>query len=115
MKTYKFQIRKELSNGSFKTESIQLDLSDDQYNSIKSDNETYDKGSALVSSLLGEKVHTLGFPTQVNITSKSNVKENIDNQKAPKSSLWKPLWALPFKLIWRILKFIWRLIFGKKK
>ena len=103
MAQYKFTIRKHVRDDMFKTESVVIELSDAEYKSISSDNGQYAKGSALVSSKLGEQVMTTGFPTIVNSPKSEDVKGTKGNDKKKKSSLWKPIWAFPFKLIWRLV------------
>jgi len=101
MATYRFQVKKHIRDDMYKTETVEVELTDTEYTNIKSDDGKYTKGSALLSSKLGESVQTLGFPTEI---KSSKVKDNNDGKsKSKKSSLWKPLWALPFKLIWRLI------------
>ena len=105
MAKYKFQIRKHLRDDMYKTETIELELTDSEYNTISTDDNKYSKGSALVSSKIGEKVESLGFPIKIN-EEKNNSSKKDKNNDVKKSSLWKPIWAMPFKLIWRIIKSI---------
>ena len=104
MTTYRFQIKKHIKDDMYKTEFIEIELSESEYRNIKSDvlkDGHYVKASSLLSSKLGENVQSLGFPTEIKA---SNAKGNDDEKsKSKKSSLWKPLWAFPFKLIWRFI------------
>jgi hypothetical protein len=100
MATYRFQVRKHIRDDMYKTETIEVELSDSEYKNIKSDDSKYSKGSALLSSKLGESVQSMGFPTEI---KSSKGKSNEEGKaKKKKSSLWRPLWAMPFKLIWRL-------------
>ena len=62
MAQYRFQVRKHIRDDMYKTETVELELSDSEYKNIKSDDSKYSKGSALLSSKLGEKVESQGFP-----------------------------------------------------
>jgi len=85
----------------YKTEAVEVELSDSEYRNIKSDDGKYSKASSLLSSKLGENVQSLGFPTEIKSDKEKVNKE--EKSKSKKSSLWRPLWALPFKLIWRLI------------
>jgi len=113
MKKYRFQIRKQTGDKQFKTETVEINLTEDEYNSIRSDSSDYKNGSALVSSKLKEKVKTLGFPIEIKTTDNNKPENKVTKSNDKKTSLWKPIWALPFKLTWRIIKMIWKLIVGK--
>lgn len=102
MAKYRFQIKEHQRDDMYKTDFVEIDLSDNEYNSIKSDDSKYSKGSNLVSSKIGRNVSTLGFPSKI-----LEKREKTKNTKSSnKSSLFKPIWALPFKLIWRLFKLI---------
>jgi hypothetical protein len=53
MATYRFQVKKHIRDDMYKTEAVELELSDSEYRNIKSDDGKYSKGSALLSSKLG--------------------------------------------------------------
>lgn len=65
MATYRFQVRKHIRDNMYKTETIEVELSDSEYKNIKSDDSKYSKASALLSSKLGESVQSMGFPTEI--------------------------------------------------
>jgi hypothetical protein len=102
MATYRFQIKKHVRDDMYNNESVEIELSESEYRSIKSDDSKYSKGSTLLSSKLGGNVQSLGFPTEV---KNSKGKEKAKGQTTKKSSLFKPLWQLPFKLFWRGIKY----------
>ncbi len=107
MSTYRFQIRKHVRDDMWKNESIELELSDSEIKNLtKSDDSKYSGVSSFLSSKLGGNVQALGFPVEVKSSSKKD--KSSQSKTAPKTSLFKPLWAFPFKLIWRIIKFILR-------
>jgi hypothetical protein len=102
MAKYRFQIKEHQRDDMYKTDFVEIELSDNEYNSIKSDDSKYSKGSILVSSKIGRNVSSLGFPSRI-----SEKKEKTSKAKTnSKSSLFKPLWAFPFKLIWRLIKLL---------
>ena len=65
MATYRFQVRKHIRDDMYKTESVEVELTDSEYRNIKSDDGKYSKASTLLSSKLGVKVQALGFPTEI--------------------------------------------------
>ena len=100
MANYHFKVR-EYINGQYKNYTEDVELTDTEYRNIKSDDSKYSKCSELLSSKLGRKVESSGFPTEI---KSSNGNGNDEGKsKSKKSSLWRPLWALPFKLIWRLI------------
>lgn len=101
MAIYRFQVKKHIRDDIYKTESVEVELTDSEYKNIKSDDSKYSKASALLSSKLGENVQSLGFPTEIK-ASRGKSKDDGETKKK-KSSLWRPLWAFPFKLIWRLI------------
>jgi len=127
MAIYRFQVKKHIRDDMYQNESIEIELSDSEYNSIKSDDNNYSKGSSFLTSKLGKKVKSMGFPTEIksskmstllstklgeSVKSVGSMKEKESSKKkskedeksqSKKSSLWRPLWAMPFKLIWRII------------
>ena len=114
MATYQFRIRKHVRDDMYKSESVEVELTDNEARSINNDDSKYLKCSALVSSKLGYNVEAQGFPTKVekqkSIEKKSAKKE--ENKTSKKKSFFKPLWAIPFKLVWWIIKLPFKLIFS---
>jgi hypothetical protein len=102
MAKYRFQIKEHQRDDMYKTDFVEIELSDNEYNSIKSDDNKYSKGSSLVSSKIGRNVSSLGFPSKISEKKEKNNKTKSTNN----SSLFKPLWALPFKLVWRLIKLV---------
>lgn len=102
MAKYRFKIREHQRDNMYKTDFVEIELSDAEYSSIKSDDNAYSKGSSLVSSKIGRNVASQGFPSKI-----SEKKEKTSKTKTnSKSSLFKPFWAFPFKLIWRLIKLL---------
>jgi len=114
MAIYSFSITKHIRDDMYKTESIDLELSDEEYRSINNDDEKYSKTSALASRKLGDKVQANGFPSKLNTISvkESGSKKGV-KKSSTKKSFWKPLWAIPFKFIWWLIKLPFKLIFSK--
>jgi hypothetical protein len=114
MAIYIFSVTKHIRDDMYKTESIDLELSDEEYRNINNDDEKYSKTSALASRKLGEKVQANAFPTKINTT---NTKERGNKKSIKKSSnkksFWKPIWAIPFKFIWWLIKLPFKMIFSK--
>lgn len=101
MATYRFQVKKHVRDDMYKNETVEIELSDSEYRNIKADDSRYSKGSALLSLKLGQEVEVLGFPEKLN--DKKSKSKHGDGHGKKKSSLWKPLWAMPFKFFWRLL------------
>ena len=99
MAIYRFNIRKHIRDDMYKSEFVDVELSDSEYRNINNDTEKYAKTSALISNKLGEQVQANGFPTIVTLSIQTAKK-----QKGNRKSFWKPWWAIPFKLIWLIIK-----------
>ena len=115
MPIYHFNITKHVRDDMYETEFIDLELSEEEYRNINNDDENYSKVSALVSSKLGKKVKANGFPTKSNIVSnKERIKKKDIKKTAYKKSFWKPVWAIPFKFIWWIIKLPFKFIFSNK-
>jgi hypothetical protein len=104
MAKYKFQYREHIKDDMYKTESAEVELTDSEKNSINSDDEKYSKTSSLLSSKLGKNVQALYFPSEIKDSNRKVKKEVKSN--TPKKSFWRPIWAIPFKLIWRLVKMI---------
>lgn len=96
----------------YESESVEVELTDNEARSINNDDSKYSKCSALVSSKLGISVEAQGFPSKVEkqklVEKKSAKKEKKETTK--KKSFFKPLWAIPFKLVWWIIKLPFKLI-----
>lgn len=102
MAKFRFQIKKHMRDDMYKTEFVEVDLTDEEYKTIKSDDGKYSKASSLLSSKLGGNVQSLGLPSEIR-GGNENKKDKSKSSKS-KSSLWKPIWAMPFKLIWRLIR-----------
>lgn len=114
MSIYSFSITKHIRDDMYKTEFIDLEVSDEEYRNINNDDGNYSKTSALASRKLGEKVKANGFPTKINtISRKESRSKKSTNKSSNKKSFWKPLWAIPFKFIWLLIKLPFKLIFSK--
>lgn len=113
METYRFRIRKHVRDDMYESESVEVELTDNEARSINNDDDKYSKCSALVSSKLGYKVEAQSFPSKVEkqktVDKKSAKKEKKETTKK-KKSFFKPLWAIPFKLVWWIIKLPFKLI-----
>ena len=110
MAKYRYKVERK-SNGSMTQQNIQefvdVELSVIESKLIKADDRKYTKNSALVSSKLGYPVIVLQFPELI----KENIKQDKEGQTTDTSrksnkSFWKPIWAIPFKLIWRLIKLV---------
>jgi hypothetical protein len=101
MATYRFQIRKYIRDDMYKQEFVDIELTDKEYQSITSDDGNYSKTSSLASSKIGENVKVLGFPSKVNSNLSTKEKSKTNGK-----SFWKPFWAIPFKLVWLVIKMI---------
>lgn len=112
METYRFRIRKHVRDDMYESESVEVELTDNEARSINNDDDKYSKCSVLVSSKLGYKVEAQSFPSKVEkqktVEQKSEKKEKKETTK--KKSFFKPLWAIPFKLVWWIIKLPFKLI-----
>ncbi len=114
MAIYSFSITKHIRDDMYNTEFIDLELSDEEYRSINNDDEKYSKTSALASRKLGDKVQANGFPSKLNtIRAKESGSKRGVKKSSTKKSFWKPLWAIPFKFIWWLIKLPFKLIFSK--
>lgn len=109
MATYRFRIRKHVRDDMYKNESVEVELTDNEVRSINNDDSKYSKCSALVSSKLGITVEAEGFPSKVE-KQKSVEKKSSKKETTKKKSFLKPLWAIPFKLVWWIIKLPFKLI-----
>lgn len=111
MATYRFSIRKHIRDDMYSSEYVNVELTDKEASSINNDDSKYSKCSALVSSKLGYKVEAQGFPSKVESYANSKNKSSKGKEKTSKKSFFKPWWAIPFKLIWLIIKLPFKLIF----
>ena len=110
MATYQFRIRKHIRGDMYSNESVEVELTDNEARSINNDDSKYSKCSVLVSSKLGYKVEAQGFPSKVE-KQKSFDEKSAKKETSGKKSFFKPWWAIPFKLIWWIIKLPFKLFF----
>lgn len=65
MAIYSFNVRKHIRDDMYKSEFIELELTDSEYRNLNNDDGKYSKTSAFLSARLGEKVQANGFPNKI--------------------------------------------------
>lgn len=110
MAIYSFNIRRQIRDDMYKSETIELELSETEARNLNNDNSKYSKTSAFLSAKLGEQVQANGLPRK---KSAEKSKKETKDEKPKRKSFWRPLWAVPFKLIWWLIKLPFKLLFSK--
>ena len=109
MATYSFGVREHIRDDMYRDYSVDVELTDEEVRRINNDDSEYSKCSALISSKLGLRLKAQGFPQKVE--SQKIIQKNSGKKRVAKEgSFFRPIWAIPFKLVWWIVKLPFKLI-----
>lgn len=109
MVTYSFRVREHIRDDMYRNYFVEVELTDEEARRINNDDSKYSKCSALISAKLGLKLEAQGFPQKVE--SQKIIQKNSDKKQITKEgSFFRPIWAIPFKLVWWIVKLPFKLV-----
>ena len=111
MAIYSFSIRRHIRDDMYKNETIEVELTDAEAKSLNNDDGKYSKTSKFLSKKLGENVQSNGLLRKAG--SENTSKKESEKEKSNKKSIWKPWWAIPFKILWWLIKLPFKLLLSK--